>query len=361
MSLKISIFAIKFQILKLANMPHCKVTRKISELQENFSSNQLKSSIVFQTLHSLKLSANFSEFDNLKKQGYSVNHVLSLLIWMTTRSIKTVNASLSELFDNGIFIGKDVFYRLINSEKICWRRILWYIVSKFLKQTKKEADKTCEKSSSTKPRCLIFDDTLIEKTGNKTEKIGKVYDHVKHRMVLGFKLLVGMYFDGTSAIPIDFSIVREKGKNTEKPFGMSKKHLRQQLSKKRTKESEGIKRVKELDVSKIKLSIQLFLRTILHGIPVDYVLCDSWFTCLDLIRTVREKGCHLIGMYKFVTTKFVHNGKKRSYKQILHFAGKEIRCKKLNLYYKTAHVKYDDIPVTLFFSKIGTNGNWKVF
>ena len=130
--------------------------------------------------------------------------------------------------------------------------------------------------------------------------------------------------------------------------------------KKRAKESEGILRVKELDISKIALSIQMFLRAVLHGISVDYVLCDSWFTCLDLIMAVREKGSHLIGMYKYVTTKFKYNDKTLSYKQILHLAGKEKRCKKMNLYYKTARVMYGEMPVTLFFSRIGTNGDWKV-
>jgi predicted nucleic acid-binding Zn finger protein len=279
---------------------------------------------------------------------------------MTIQPKKTVSSSLSELSDNGITFEKDVNYRLKNSEKICWRRILWYVVDKFLQQTQKNKEQTAEKSEKMKPRCLIFDNTLLEKTGNKIEKIGKVWDHVTNRMVLGFRLLVGLYFDGTSAIPVDFSLVREKGKKADKPFGMLKKYLRRQFSKKRTKESEGILRVKELDISKIKLSIELFLRTVLHGIAVDYVLCDSWFTCSELLTAVRGKGSHLIGMYKFVTTKFDYQGRKLSYKDILHFAGKEKRCKKMILYYKTARVMYDGMPVTLFFSRIGTNGDWKV-
>jgi hypothetical protein len=257
-------------------------------------------------------------------------------------------------------LGNDVYYRLKNSTKICWRRILWYIVSKFLRQTQENKEDTASKSEKAKPRCLIFDDTLLEKTGRKIEKIGKVWDHVTRRMVLGFRLLVGLYFDGTSAIHVDFSLVREKGQRAEKPFGMLKKYLREQFSKKRVKESEGILRVKELDISKIELSIQMFLRAILHGISVDYVLCDSWFTCLELLAAVRQKGSQLIGLYKIVTTKFEYYGRKLSYKQILHLAGKEKRCKKMNLYYKTARVMYGGMPVTLFFSKVGTGGDWKV-
>jgi hypothetical protein len=49
-----------------------------------------------------------------------------------------------------------------------------------------------------------------------------------------------------------------------------------------------------------------------------------------------------------------------NYKEILLKAGKEKRCKKINLYYKTARVIHNEMPVTLFFSKIGTNGDWKV-
>ena len=336
-----------------------KVTKQISELQTNFSSKQMRSSTIFQTLKSMKFSANFSEFNFLKTQGYAFNIVLSLLIWMTLQSKKTVNSSISELLENNTGLAKDVFYRIKNSEKVCWRRILWYVVEKFIQQTQKEKTDR-EKEATSKPRCLIFDDTLLEKRGNKIEKIGKVFDHVTQRMVLGFRLLVGLYFDGTSAIPVDFSFVRERGQKPDKPFGMFKKYLRRQFCKKRIKESEGIKRVEELDISKIELTIRIFLRTVFHGISVDYVLCDSWFTCFDLIAEIRANGSHLIGMYKIVKTKFEYNGRKLSYKEIFHLAGKEKRCKKMNLYYKTVRVRYGEIPVTLFFSKVGTNGDWKV-
>jgi len=341
-------------------MLHDKITEKITELQTNFSLDQMRSSTVFQTLTSLKLTANFAEFNFLKTQGYAFNGVLSLLIWMRFKSKKTVNSSLTELSENGINLEKDVYYRLKNSEKICWRRILWHIVEKFLQQTQKHSEKAPDASEKEKARCLIFDDTLLEKTGNKIEKTGKVWDHVTQRIILGFRLLVGLYFDGTSAIPVDFSMVREKGKKADKPYGLLKKYLRRQLSKKRAKETEGVVRAKELDISKIELSIQLFLRTVLHGLSVDYVLCDSWFTCLELITAVREKGSHLIGMYKIVKTKFEYHGRNLSYKEIFHLAGKEKRCKKMNLYYKTARVLYDGIPVTLFFSRVGTKGEWKV-
>jgi hypothetical protein len=347
-----------FQNIK--NMLRDKITTKISELQTDFSSNLLDGTNVLKAFKALRLSNSFSEFNSLKKRGYCFKQVLSSLIWMVTQVNGTVNSSLSTLFEKGVHFKKDVYYRLKNNEKICWRRILFYIGERFLSVTQEDRAKNSTNESSTNYRCLIFDDTLLEKTGKLIENIGRVYDHVTNSTVLGFKLLLALYWDGTSALPLDFSLLREKGKREDKPFGMTKKDLRRQYSKKRMRESESYSRIKELDMSKIELAIRMFFRVIFHCIPVDYVLCDSWFTCEALITSVRSTGSHLIGMYKFVTTKFEYRGRKLSYLQIMHSAGKEKRCKKFKLYYKRATVTYNGEQMTLFFSKVGCNGKWKV-
>ncbi len=59
------------------------------------------------------------------------------------------------------------------------------------------------------PKCLIFDDSMIEKTGRYIENVSRMFDHVTKRFVLGFKLLTMGYWDGTSFIPLDFSLHRE--------------------------------------------------------------------------------------------------------------------------------------------------------
>ena len=62
--------------------------------------------------------------------------ILSLLLVMVVKSKKTVSSSLSNLHEQGIRIGKDVFYRLKNKEQVYWRCILWHIVMKFVQITK---------------------------------------------------------------------------------------------------------------------------------------------------------------------------------------------------------------------------------
>ena len=107
--------------------------------------------------------------------------------------------------------------------------------------------------------------------------------------------------------------------------------------------------------------LKMFYSAVYRCLKIDYVLVDSWFTCEALIKAVISRGIHLIGGYKIAQTKFSYNGQMLTYSQINSRSGKPIRCRKLKLYYKRANVVYGEIPLTLFFSRRGKRGNWKVF
>lgn len=62
-------------------------------------------------------------------------------------------------------------------------------------------------------RCLVIDDTLLEKTGKCIEGITKVFDHVIHRTVLGLKMLVLGYWDGFNFVALDASLHNELGES----------------------------------------------------------------------------------------------------------------------------------------------------
>ena len=230
---------------------------------------------------------------------------------MVVTANKTVSSSLTSLYEHGIRTGKDVFYRLKNNEQVCWRRILWHIGMKFIQVT--ESNNTTDEKKS---HYLIFDDTTVEKSGKKIEFLGRVWDHVKQRSVLGFKILVMLYWDGKSSIPLDFSLHREKGKRESHPYGMNKKDLRRQYSKKRIKESESCKRIQELGTNKITMMLKMFYSAVYRCLKIDYVLVDSWFTCTSLVQAVVNHGIHLIGMYRIAKTKFTYRGKQLTYSEI---------------------------------------------
>ena len=219
-------------------------------------------------------------------------------------------------------------------------------------------------SSSGSPRCLVFDDSDLPKTGRYIEKVSRIWDHVYRRYILGFKLLAMGYWDGASFIPLDFSLHRERGRNADKPFGLKKKEYRKQYKKKRKNGTHSWDRAREADSTKIESALKMFWRAISQGVKVDYVLMDSWFTCEAFVRAVKrvkKQTVHLIGMYKIPKTKFNYLGDMFTHSQIRNKLGKMKRCRKLRLYYKEALVDYNGVPIKMFFSRQGTNGKWRVF
>lgn len=294
----------------------------------------------------------------VKVKGYSFEWIMTILLSMPSIGAQTIHSMLSSCVKHHIEAGKDTFYRLKNNQAISWRLLLWLFAAKFKALT------IINTSTSCSPKCMIVDDTLLEKTGRGIEKISRVCDHVTQKYVLGFKLLLMGYWDGVSFIPVDFSIHRERGNNKEKPFGLKKKEFNKQHRTKRIKGTCAYERAEEADMSKIDCAIKMFKRVIAQGFEVDYVLMDSWFTCeafINAVLSVRNQTVHLIGMYKIVKTKFLYQGDMYTYKQIQNLAGKAKRCRKLGFYYKEAEVVFKAKSINLFFSKQGKNGKWKVF
>jgi predicted nucleic acid-binding Zn finger protein len=291
-------------------------------------------------------------------RGYSFEAIFSILISSGFVGASTVNSMLNGYIGRHIEARKDTFYRLKNNPSICWRLVLWLFATKFRKCTEEQG----EKSGSVK--CIVFDDTLLEKTGRCIEKVSRVWDHVTGRFILGFKMLLMGYWDGTSFIPVDFSLHREKGRNKEKPFGLKKKELKKQYRKNRRISTYSHERSKEADTGKIESALKMFSRAIAQGFKADYLLMDSWFTCeafIDAVLNVKHQVTHLIGMYKTPKTKFEYMGGSFTYSQIRNLLGKSKRCRKLGLYYNQAIVGFRGKQIKLFFSKQGKSGKWKVF
>jgi len=340
------------------NMLLDKDIKKIQELKTDYTPSWVSAETIFSRFKALKLSESLSAFQSFKIRGFDFKSVLAVMVCMVVSPEKTVHSYLNSATGEGSVMGKDVFYRMKNSPSACWRMLLWHLVMRFLKVTSQD-----EAGTETTTRYLIFDDTTLPKTGKCLEKIGRVWDHVTNSYVLGFKLLVMMYWDGKSAIPLDFSLHREKGKKEERPYGMSKKELRSQFSKKRVKDSYSAKRVDDLDSDKIKMVLRMFYSAIYRDIKVDYVLVDSWFTCdalIQAIRGIKEQTVHLIGMYKFAKTRFEFQGKMMTHAEINNALGNPKRCRSLRYQYKQAKVIYQGVEISLFFSRQGNGGKWKV-
>ena len=335
-----------------------KSIKNISELKNSFTPAWVNPDFIFREFKAVRFSRIGKSFNAFKLRGYSFESVFTILITLVVLGEATISSLTSSVWYKSYKAGKDVFYRLKNNPCICWRQILWSFAIRYRKVTEKEA------SQGDGIKCLIFDDTDLTKTGRRMEHVGRIWNHVLNASILGFKMLVMGYWDGTCFIPLDFSFHREKGKNKEKPYGMTKRDIKRQYRKKRDKDSYGQQRVRELDMNKIDSALKMFWGAIFRGFKADYVLLDSWFTCeafIHAIKKVTTHTVHLIGMYKIAKQKFMYQGKELTYSQIRNMLGKPRRCRKMRLYYHEVEVMLNQCQVKLFFSRHGKNGKWKVF
>lgn len=327
-----------------------KDTQKLSELKNSFTHSWLEPDFIYRSLKCFSFSQLNRALSFFKVKGYRIEWVLSMLITMPFVGINTVNQ-----LSGHVEAQKDVFYRLKNNASVCWRYILWMFAIKFCKRTRL-------KTAGSTAKCLIFDDTLLAKSGKYIEHVSRVWDHVQNKGVLGFKLLVLGYWDGVSFLPLDFSLHKEVGKNKQKPCGLRPKDLRRQYKKDRKPGSHSYDRANEAGQSKIAAMLRMLKRAVAHKIDFEYVLTDSWFTCEALIEAVcaiKGRCVHLIGMYSKAKTLFGFRDKRLTYSQIRNQLGKPKRCRKLKLYYLQAVVSYNGWHIQLFFSKQGKNGKWK--
>ena len=254
--------------------------------------------------------------------------------------------------------GKNCYYRLLNRDTMDWRTLLLRMAVRFLAILRKEGAEETEH-----PRCYIVDDTTLEKAGVSMEGVSRVFDHVKHKCVLGYKLLLLAFFDGRSAIPVDFSLHREKGE--EKNYGLSEEERGGQYKKKSESSTPNHKRFKELDTKKMDNALDMMRRAWKAGLRATYALCDSWFTYENFIHGVRSIGdgsVHFLGMGKMDNRKYYVRGFHHNvYQMISYYERKEAKRDWVyNYTYFRVMGRMGDETVRIFFIRYGSNRNWNI-
>ena len=331
--------------------------KNLSELTLTFCSKHNRSEFFTDFVNILKLGKLHACFKKAKQKGISSVHLLEILLSFPFLEQRNVHCFIHSSWCSFVTYGKDAYYRLKKNPNIHWRGFLLGTVQQGLKTL----EKTLEKAEThLGVKAFIFDDTTIEKTGNKIEGVSKVWNHVIRRSVLGYQLLVMGYYDGTMFMPINFSFHREKGKNKKVLYGLKPKHYKGQKKKKCPNQSHGYLRRKELSSSKIASSVKMLKLAIKKGIIAQYVLTDSWFTCWEMVSITLENGLQYVGMFSKVKTKFSYRNKDSTYKEIRKENRKNVkRNKKFNLYYIRTVVQWRGTPVVLYATRKGKRGSWK--
>ncbi len=333
-------------------MLHHEDISKVKEIKGKFKDSWLGSDYLSSHIEILGFGKIKQRFNSCKKAGISFDNLISTLLVLPIIGLKTIH-SLTANNDNNIgSASKDSYYRLLANQHINWRSFLMHFVKEYL------VKETSFTSPENPTKCLIFDDTDIAKAGKTIEGVSKIYNHVSKSFYFGFKLLVAGYWNGSVFIPVDFSFHREN-KNSKQIYGLTSKQRKKQKNTFRCKKSKAYKRYIELNKKKTDMLISMFSRICKRNIVVDYILIDSWFTSISLIKKIRSinKTTHVIGMYKY-NSKITVLGENISLKSLKAKGVKSKRCRKLNYYYHRYVSEIDGVKVVIFLSKRGVNGKW---
>lgn len=334
----------------------------ISEINGFFHKNDCNKVInsIMTTIRHLNLRSSCIGFEKRHNSKLTCLQVLELLLvfpfFMIKNPFQYNHSGLSKLFS----CQKDMFYRFMNQDNIDWRKLVYKVNLCLLNRI------SSRKDSKTSLQCLIVDDTDLQKTGLRTELIGRIYSHVLHRSILGFKGLFLCHTDGKTQTMLDFSLHGEEGKNPEKSQGLTEKQRKARFSKERDEDSMTNIRVKEYRQSKIDRSIEMVKEAIRIGIRFDYLLVDSWFTCADLLNFIcsRHLKCHLIGMMKMGKTRYKTKLGNLNASDIVDRLKKEKSVKysrRLNCHYAYVDAEYSSRKIRIFFCKRGRKGAWNAF
>lgn len=338
-----------------------KSTNIFSEISTFFSEKDDSNAInaIMDIARYLKISGQTLSLESSDNCKHTRLMVLELLLLFPFFMVKNAFHYSESILFKVLSCKKDVFYRFMANGSLDWRKILYRINLQLIGKIAVRADSCTGKD----PVCLIVDDSDLPKTGKKIERIGRIFSHVTHSSILGFKALFLCRTDGMTQTVLDFSLHGEEGSRPEKPFGMTREQRQKQYSRER-KETEAVReRMEDYTQKKIQKAIDMVRRAIKEGIRFDYLLADSWFTCTDIVRFIKSRHvrCHFLGMIKMAKTKYRYEGKMRSAREMVKLlqTRKEIRySRRLCSYYGQAEVELSGIKVKLFFCRRTKNGDW---
>jgi len=150
-------------------------------------------------------------------------------------------------------------------------------------------------------------------------------------------------------------------------YGLTKKRMGEQFKKHRDIDSPGAQRAAEADIKKTTMMVTILKRAVKRGFRADYVLTDSWFFNLGLVKQVsklnKKYNLNLISMAKMGATKYKLTANDTYYNAIelaAKFERKAVNARSHKAKYIKVPVTFGDIRINLFFIKIGQSKNWNL-
>lgn len=179
---------------------------------------------------------------------------------------------------------KDAVYDLLKSTKYNWRKLLSLVSSHLIQTILRPL------TSDDRDRVLILDDSTYDRNRSKSvELLTRVFDHTTGKYVKGFRMLTLGWSDGSTFLPLAFSLLSSK-KASNRLQGINPAIDKRTVGFRRRREAveKGtdtmFKLLDTIDASKLGAKTLLF---------------DSWFAYPSIIkRVVTNYPLHVVCMIK---------------------------------------------------------------
>lgn len=190
-------------------------------------------------------------------------------------------------------IGKDTVYRFLNSTTANWRKFLHLLSAAVIREQIQPL------TSAKTPKVFIVDDSLYDRNrSKKVELLSRVYDHNANRFMCGFRMLTLGWSDGTTCLPVSFSLLSStKEKNRLFP-------MRDDIDKR----TNGFKRRAESVSKSTQVLVDQVVQAKAAGVVAEYLLFDSWFSFPATIIRLLEERVQVICMLKAMKTTYGYQG-----------------------------------------------------
>lgn len=252
-----------------------------SILSENSSTENKLQTQIDKFINNFQVGKLLRQSNFLKQSGYpclQIFKILFLLVFTGKNLYQYLQSGKPEEEPE-----KDAFYRFLNSACYNWRKFLLILSSTTI------VKHILSLTSSDRVNVLILDDSLFSRARSKTvELLAKVYDHVEHKYMLGFRMLTLGWSDGNTFLPLAFSLLSSE----------NKKNRINDIDSSIDKRTNGYKLRKESIKKATETMFDLLDQIIPYGIPAQYLLFDSWFAYPKVILQVLERKLHVVCMLK---------------------------------------------------------------
>ena len=327
-----------------------------SELSNFLSEKSSVCNDFLSLLDRFRLGQSLRQLGMEKKKGASSLELLKYLLLFRLFG-QTIHQCLHHQFAPFIDGGKNQFHRFLSRPRMDWRRLLCRTVQSFFRIV------TDESTDPEQEKYFILDDTTLEKSGICMEGISRVFDHVKQKSVLGYKLLLLAITDTKSTLPLDFSLHAEAGRKNN--FGLTKKQLKERFTRKRDEADCMKRRAEELLKEKPKVAMEMLRRAVDHGFIARYLLMDKWFFGKDFLQEVRllkDGAIHVITLLRKKDTRFLVDGKPIPATLLIQKRERKglTTCRQYKSRYARVKAKYGDMPVQLFIIRYGRSAQYEV-